>query len=396
MTDAASPRESLVEILRLERVRDGEFVAPLEDFWGASLGGDVLARAALAAAASCAGLELRSLHASFLRPVPPGLRLRAARRAARGAIRRRAPAGADRGRRPALSGDGELRAARRGLGYQDAAPAAGLPPPEELPSTLEQARAEGWSEYARGPIEFRRAHPRVWPDPTGDTSGGARRVDAPARAAARRSAPADGGARLPGGFLLALALRAAHRTRVRVWIASSPSITRCGCTGPLRWDDWWLLETISEVAHAGRGLSRRRIFTRDGGSSPRRPRPRSSRALDGAAARGWLRQSATLAARCALPVSGTRASASRFRLGTRLRRAPPALRLRLAARFACSAPSRGCSPTARRLSVLSSGGVETMVHDSRRQPPSSAMFANDSPTESITRTGSFGSSGPGR
>jgi acyl-CoA thioesterase-2 len=33
---------------------------------------------------------------------------------------------------------------------------------------------------------------------------------------------------------------------------------------PARWDDWWLMETISEVAHAGRGLSRRRIFTRDG------------------------------------------------------------------------------------------------------------------------------------
>jgi len=32
----------------------------------------------------------------------------------------------------------------------------------------------------------------------------------------------------------------------------------------VRWDDWWLMETISEVAQAGRGLSRRRIFTREG------------------------------------------------------------------------------------------------------------------------------------
>ena len=84
MSGAVSPRESLVEILRLERVRDGEFVARLEDFWGASLGGDALARAALAAAALCEGLELHSLHASFLRPAAAGTPARAARRAARG------------------------------------------------------------------------------------------------------------------------------------------------------------------------------------------------------------------------------------------------------------------------------------------------------------------------
>jgi acyl-CoA thioesterase-2 len=31
-----------------------------------------------------------------------------------------------------------------------------------------------------------------------------------------------------------------------------------------RWNDWWLLESKSEVAHAGRALSQRRIFTREG------------------------------------------------------------------------------------------------------------------------------------
>ena len=122
---------------------------------------------------------------------------------------------------------------------------------------------------------------------------------------------------------------------------------RSASTSPLRWDDWWLLETISQAAHAGRALSRRRIFTRD----------------------GRLVASSVEAARVATDLSPA----------APLQRPLPRL-------FTESS----------RFSVLSSGGVETVVHDSRRQPPSSAMFANDSPTESITRTGSFGSPGQRR
>src|SRR5678816_351251 len=75
MSESDGPREKLAEILRIEPVRDGKFAARFEDFWGSAQGGDVLARAALAAAASCPGLELRSLHSSFLRPVPPETRV---------------------------------------------------------------------------------------------------------------------------------------------------------------------------------------------------------------------------------------------------------------------------------------------------------------------------------
>ena len=173
MSNVVSPRESLVEILQLERVREGEYSARLEDFWGASLGGDALARAALAAADSCEGLELHSLHACFLRPLPAGvpLRLRVER------LTDTADAGRPAGAHRELTNSCVRwwRASRRpgaGPAYQDATLAAALPAPEALPSTLEQAQAEGWSDYARGPIEFRRAHPRVWPDPTGETSGG--------------------------------------------------------------------------------------------------------------------------------------------------------------------------------------------------------------------------------
>jgi len=263
MTDAASPRESLAEMLRLERLRDGEFAARCEDFWGASLGGDVLARAALAAAATCEGRQLHSLHASFLRPVPPGLRL----------ALRVEPVADDvdeAHRQVRIEGDGLLCQVMArfappgdGLGYQDVKPRADLPAPEDLPSTLEQARAEGWTDYARGPIEFRRVNPRVWPDPTGDTSGG--HVEW-----MRPRAPLGDDPRLQMAALVFLADFYSHwafERRVGGKFAHDrfrPLDHALWIHRPVHWNDWWLMETISEVAQAGRALSRRRIFTREG------------------------------------------------------------------------------------------------------------------------------------
>ncbi len=263
MTDSASPGEALAEILRVEPLRNGEFTARFEDFWGNTVGGDVLARAALAAAATCEGLELHSLHASFLRPVPPGTRL---------ALRVETLAeGCDGAHRQVrIEGEGLLcqviarfAPAARGLGYQDARPVADLPRPEDLPSTLEQAQAEGWTEYARGPIEFRRARPSVWPDPSGDTSG-------PHVAWMRPRSPLGDDPRLQTAALVFLADFYSHwpfERRVGRGFAVARFQTldhALWVHQPARWDDWWLTETISEVAHAGRGLSRRRIFTREG------------------------------------------------------------------------------------------------------------------------------------
>jgi acyl-CoA thioesterase-2 len=264
MTEPAGPREKLAEMLRLEPLGDGRFAARFEDFWGDAMGGDVLARAALAAAASCEGLALRSLHASFLRPVPPKLRL---------VLRVEPLAGSRDGaahREVRIEGDGlfcqavaSFAPAARGIGYQDARPAADLPEPEDLPSTLEQARSEGWSQYARGPIEFRRARPRVWPDPTAEPSG-------PHVAWVRPREPLGDAPPIEMAALVFLADFYSHWPFERR-IGRDFAVARFQTLDhalwvhrPERWDDWWLMETSSEVAHAGRGLARRRIFSRDG------------------------------------------------------------------------------------------------------------------------------------
>ena len=75
MTHEEAPRESLAAILQIERSGGGGLSARLEDFWGQSLGGDALARAALAASESCGDRELHALHGCVLRSAPAGVDL---------------------------------------------------------------------------------------------------------------------------------------------------------------------------------------------------------------------------------------------------------------------------------------------------------------------------------
>jgi len=251
-------------MLTIERVRDGEFVARLEDFWGAPLGADILARAALVAADSCEGKELHSLHACFLRPAPAATPLRL--------LVERLDDGPRLARRQVrLLGDGLLcqvvasfAAPGEGLGYQDVAIEPGLPRPEDMRSTLETARAEGWADYAHGPVEFRRVVPVAWPDDPSAGKTGTHvewvRPRAPVVNDPRLHMAAvvfasefyshwPFGRRVGDGFandqfrLLDHALWV-HRT--------------------VRWDDWLLLKATTEVGHAGRALARRELFMRDG------------------------------------------------------------------------------------------------------------------------------------
>lgn len=261
MSNESSPRESLASILSVERVRDGEYVARLEGFWGASSGGDALARAVLAAAEGCEGTQLHSLHASFLRPAPPAVPLRLLVERLgdeRGLARRQVRLLDDRLLCQVVA---SFAAAHDGLGYQDVAPGTDLPAPERLASTVEQARAEGWPvEYARGPIEFRRVG--SWPRAPHESYAHVEWV--------RPRAPLPDDPLAQAAALVFLAGFYAHWEFERrigdkfaydrfasldhaLWVHRAPS-----------WDDWWLLEAQSEVAGSGRALSRRRIYTRQG------------------------------------------------------------------------------------------------------------------------------------
>jgi acyl-CoA thioesterase-2 len=262
MTDTTQPRESLAEILRIERARGGDATATLEDFWGESQGGDLLARAALAAAATCPELELLSLHAQLLRPAPPGrpLALRVERLADERGI----------ARRQVRVEDGALlcqvfasfASDADGVDYQDTKPPAVAKEPESLPSTLERATSEGWAEYARGPVEFRRPGPRWSYAEKGESCVHVEWVRA------RASLGSD--PRLHMAALVFLAGFYTHWPFERrigqkyAYDRFTPLDLALWVHRPARWDGWWLLETVSEVAHAGRALSTRRIFSRDG------------------------------------------------------------------------------------------------------------------------------------
>jgi acyl-CoA thioesterase-2 len=262
MSRTSGPSEVLASLLRVEPVRDGEFAVRLEDFWGGSLDADVLARAALAAAQGCPAEELHSLHACFLKPAPPGVPL---------TLRVEGLADGPPARREIrLLGEGLLclgvasfAAPGAGVAYQDVAPHPDLPDPEGLPSTLDLARAEGWSDYARGPIEFRRALPRRWPDAAGVPGGVHVEWVRP-----RAPLPDD-----PRAHMAALVFLSAFYPHWPFERRIGPGFSPERFTsldhalwvhGAERWDDWWLLQSGTQVGRAGRALSRREIYTRKG------------------------------------------------------------------------------------------------------------------------------------
>ena len=261
MAAPGAPGGDLARMLRIERRGAREFAAELEPYFGEAQRFDLLGRAALAACATCDGLALSEVRASFLRPPPAGVALRFAVEALADAPERAV-------RRVRIGGDeavAEVVAgfAADGPGPEFAPPLPDcLPKPDELPTTLETARAEGWEPYAAGPIEFRRAS-GTWPGPPEGDAVPHREWIQP-----RVGLPAEPGLHA-AALVLASAFYAHHSFERRLGAAFAPE--RCASFDhavwihrPARWDDWWLLESSCEVARAGRALGQRRVFARDG------------------------------------------------------------------------------------------------------------------------------------
>jgi acyl-CoA thioesterase-2 len=258
MAEPRAPRDSLTEILTLDERGGGHQAARLESFWGAAAEGDLLARAVLAAS-DRAGPLPGAIQASFLRTLPADAEL-SLRCHDLAPDRRRVEVRHG----PALCAEVTLRfdtPRDLGLGYQSAAPERGLPAPEDLPSEREQGEAEGWAQYAVGPVESRRIgeqtpvkehEPAVW-------LGWLR---------PREPLPAD--PRLHAAALAFLGEYRSHWAVERRLGADFPRSRIVLLDHALwihraeRWDDFWLVRTSSDVGVAGRCLSRREIFTRSG------------------------------------------------------------------------------------------------------------------------------------
>ena len=269
MSAEQQPRESLEAILQVERRGEDLFCAELEDFHGQALGGDVLARAALAARAfrdsEHDGVELCTLHGSFISTPPPAtpLELRV----------HKLPGGCDierysirvtepREQRALCEVQALFAPLKEGVAFQDSEAPKGIPEPEELPTTLETARAEGWEDYASGPVEFRRAGP-LWSDsPAGDRQSHVSWMKP------RAEAPRD-----PAGRMAALVLLSEFYSHWGFERRIGPGFSNADYARLdhmlyvhrlATWDDWWLLEATCEISSGGRALAQRRLFTRSG------------------------------------------------------------------------------------------------------------------------------------
>ncbi|MFI5314579.1 MAG: acyl-CoA thioesterase [Myxococcota bacterium] len=261
MAASEAPSFDLGRTLRVERVSAGEFTASLENAFGRAQLNDLLARAALAACETAGELPLVQLSATYLRPPPCSVALRLA-------VESLDDGAGQALRRVRVSGDAlfaEVTAsfARAGTGPDFGPPLPdGLPKPEDLPSTLEVARAECWEEYAAGPIGFRRVN-RVWPPPPEERLSPHREWLRP-----RAPLPPD-----PRVHTAALAFASQFYSQWAFEWRTGPGFAHerfeildhsLWVHGPVRWDDWWLLDAICDVSRGGRALAHRRIFARDG------------------------------------------------------------------------------------------------------------------------------------
>jgi acyl-CoA thioesterase-2 len=260
MTDHEPWDVPLDRVFQVEEVGEDRFRARAVRFGGVTLG-----CAALVAARTCDSRSLASFHSYFLRPIPFDrpieLRVERLRDGRRFAHRRVQILVDDR-----LSF--ELMASfctpGDGIEYQEATPDPG-PPPDELPSEEDIARAEGWKANEPGPLfgplEWR------WSEiPWHASAGGSSRYNAWVRP--RFPLPDDRPLQAA-----ALGLLSDYHSHMSVAQRLGSHFEPFGFTSldqvlwvhrDLFWNDWWLLTTQCDVAEGGRALTRRTLYARDG------------------------------------------------------------------------------------------------------------------------------------
>jgi acyl-CoA thioesterase-2 len=258
-----APPATLEELLRVEAVGEDVFGKRLDSFGGTSFGGQILGCTALAAGRTCEDRALHALHACFLRPIPPEQpielrveRLSEGRRLARRRVAIRA------GDRLAFELVASFAAPGDGPELQEADADGSVPPPEELPTAEAVAREEGWSDWRESWLEWRWVG-RPWRPTSEDEASRHRGWVRPSQA-------------LPDDRALHAAAVAFLSDVLSHW----PVARRLGAYfepvgfasldtvvwlhRDLPWDDWRLVTSENDVAHAGRALSRRTLHTRDG------------------------------------------------------------------------------------------------------------------------------------
>jgi acyl-CoA thioesterase-2 len=252
----------MTEIFAIEPAGETTFTTRLEGF-----GGVTLACATLAAARTCEGRSLSSLHTYFLRAVPRDrpvtLHVERLRDGNRFSHRRVELRESDR-----LFVEMTACFVAPGMGgeFQEAR-AEAAPAPESLPDESAIAGVEGWREGESGPLfgslEWRWIEGTPWSNPAAGTTSRYRAwvrprfplPDDPAWNAAAMAYLSDFHSHFPVARRLGGPFEPWGYTSLdqSVWLHRD-----------VRWDMWLLTVTECEVAAAGRALTRRQVFTSDG------------------------------------------------------------------------------------------------------------------------------------
>lgn len=246
----------------MEVLAENRFTTRLRSHGGSTFGGEILGSAVLAAAHTCDGRPLHSLHGSFLRRVPPEtpLELHVARLTdGRRFARRRIDIRLDD--RLLCEATASFTASGSGAEFQELTVDDDVPQPENVATEAEVARAAQWTRWEPGPLEWR------WIGTPWKTDQAA-----PSRYLAWVR-PRFAISTEPGPQAAALAFLADYHSHWPVSRRLGGSFEPDGFVSldqalwihqDQPWDDWRLLISECDVAHGGRALSRRTLYLRKG------------------------------------------------------------------------------------------------------------------------------------